>query len=487
MEKVIQNEPNDMIAVICNVKVINADRNEWTIEPIEVAFGRLDYEENFIPEGSEEKITDVLNFENNYKDENTKFYLYPISLQELKTKYSKDLKATFLAKNYFEEIKKKFYLLYKEGKSSPVIKSVTKRNPDDIRRINEDIERKQYDIINKAKVDKEVSDTENELSSIKRRDLAKYLKERIIGNDSLLDDLSTVIVSNFRTDNPRLIKNILCVGSTGSGKSETFRLISEYANLPLTTIDVNQLTAEGYVGKSVDDIFKKIYVECDGDMNKAKRSILFLDEIDKIASRGANVKDIDVQHALLKVLEGFKYTFERKNGGSTAQIDTSLMTKVGAGAFMELFDKNNQKHALGFNQEDEKVEDKKLVDYDIIKYGFLPEFVGRFPIISTYRILDENALFCILTDSKISPLNIIKSRLQEEYGTTIEWDLPFLDEIVQAALKTEAGGRSLNKIITQSFIKLEGALIDEMDEGHEIPKVLKLNKEMIKDPTKFNL
>lgn len=477
MEKIIQDLPNNTVTIICGIKMIDKNHNDYAIIPNEVAIGKLDEFGSFVVEDTGEKIDPVSRFDENKHNENDKFYLYPITLDELKNKYNDKGSDTELAIAYYRELRENIILLYKNKNEEPVIDSVVKKNdPSQIAVLP----MMHHVTQNKPFVNAE-------LSHIKRKELADYLKERIFENDSIMDDIATVIVANFRATNPKLMKNVLCVGPTGSGKTETFRLIAEFADIPITEFDCNKLTAEGYVGSSTDDIFKAIYGEAKGDIKLAERSILYLDEIDKLASRGNEVTDISVQQGLLKVLEGATYTFEPKKGGSPIKFNTSFITKIGSGAFMDLFDKRKQKHSLGFNSEDEKLEEKVLTDKDIITYGFLPEFVGRFPLIYTYKPLDEEGLKKVLVESKISPLVLMQERLNEEFGCTIEYNDDFLYEIIAAALKTEAGGRSLSKIISQSFIKLEGAMFDEVDLGHEIPKCLKLNREMINDPNKFNL
>ena len=476
MDKIIQNLPNDDIAIICNIKDIDKDHHNYAIVIQEVAFGKVDEYGYFSVEDTGDRIKPAIKFDINKHDEKDVYYIYPVHISDLKNKYKDKQSDIELAIAYFKSFKDDIILLYKEKEEEDlVIEQVSKKA---------EVKHENTSPILKSNK-KDTSD--NPLASIKRKELATYLKQRILKNDSLMDDIATVIVANFRTNNPSLIKNIMCVGPTGSGKTKTFQLIAEYADIPITVIDCNQLTAEGFVGKGMDDIFKMIYATSKSDISKAERSIVMLDEIDKIASRGDPIKDLDVQQGLLKVLEGYKFSFENKRGSSQIQMDTSFMTKVGSGAFMDMFDKRKQKHSLGFNSVTEKLSDKVLTDKDIIDYGFLPEFVGRFPLIYTYKPLDEEGLKQLLTQSKISPLVQIQERLNEEYGCNIEYDDEFLYEIIQEALKTEAGGRSLSKIISQSFIKLEGAMIDEVDLGHEIPKVLKLDREMIKNPNKFNL
>ena len=488
MDKIIQSLPNNTAVIICSLKPIDKNSTNYALVPQETAYGKIDEQGFFTIEGTTKQYMDVRRFEETYIDEESRYYSFPIEIDELKKKYPEASTQCEMLIAYYTEVKNNIHLLYRtESSDEVIVDTVIKRDKEDLRKLNEKIEKEYHSKVNAVHVNDDKDKNDLNLENIKRQELSKFLKERIFMNDSLMDDIATVIVANFRAKNPRLMKNILCVGPTGSGKTETFRLIAEYANLPITVVDCNQLTAEGFVGKGMDDIFKMIYATANGDKKKAERSILMLDEIDKIASKGDPIKDLDVQQGLLKVLEGYNFSFEHKRGSGQQQLDTTFMTKVGSGAFMDLFDKRKQKHALGFLNEDEKIEEKVLTDKDIIEYGFLPEFVGRFPLIYTYKPLDVDGLKRVLIESKISPLEQIRERLKEEFGCAIEYDDEFLEEIIDEALKTEAGGRSLAKIISQAFIKLEGALIDEVDMQHDLPKVLKLKKEMIKDPNNFNL
>ena len=488
-DKIIQSMPNNMVAIICTVKEVDKNNDTYAIIPQEVAFGKIDSSNCFIPEGREERLIDVSRFEETYENEESKYFLYPIEIEELKRKYSDKKTETELIVAYYVDIRNKINLIYRTKESEePTIESIDKRSNEDLKKLNERLEQeyhdKKFNISNPSNIDTSLN---VELASIKRKELATYLKERIIKNDSLIDDIATTIVSNFRSTNPRLMEHILCVGPTGSGKTETFNLIAKFADIPITTIDCNGLTAEGFVGKGMDDIFKTIYSTCGGDLKKASRSILFFDEFDKIAERGDPIKDLDVQQGLLKIIEGADFTFENKRGSGQLHLDTSFISKVCSGAFMDLFDDKKQKLTPGFNSTIEKIEEKEIKDIDIIDYGFIPELIGRLPHIFTYKALDEEGLKIFLTQSKISPLFLIQDAFQEEFGVTMEYDDEFLYEIVNAALNTKAGGRGLFKSLSNSFIKLKGALIDEFDEGHELPKTLKLKKEMVNDPTNFNL
>ena len=491
MEKIIQNQPNDTVVILCRVKEVDKNLNHYVACPETVMIGRLADEDTFIPETTTEEvtgpITSINRVEVNNIDSNRLYFLNPKDFKELKKKFRSLSSDNLLAIEYFKEIREKFYPMFSDGSNYLVVDQFAKRDLNAARAVDDKYERKFYtETITEKNSKAQSKKDNNELASIKRADLSKYLRERILDNDSILDDIATAIVSNFRQNNPKLIRNLLVVGPTGSGKTETFKLIAQYANISVTIYDCNDLTAAGYVGKSKDDIFKHIYSACDGDLARAERSILVLDEFDKLAMKGNEVKDDLVQAALLKIVEGSDYDFELKSNGQKT-INTSLMTKVGAGAFMELFDKNKQKHALGFNQKDEDLAMKKLTKTDIIKYGFKPELIGRFKKPITYKPLDREGFIRVLKTAKDNAVALEQAYYQEQYGCYIEACEDYLAAVVDAALSSESGARGISEVVSDSLIKLEAAMMDELDAGHKLPKTLKITGDLVKDPTKFNL
>ena len=381
MDKIIQNNVNDTVAYICNIIELDEDHYNYGIVPKEVSFGRINDKDQFISENGEHTLEEVRSIFDREKecDLNSLYYFKPIKLQELRIKYPETMDSSELAVFYFNEIKESILLLYKLSKNAiPVIEPMKKIDPADINKVNEDQEKRYFGLYENRAKNTSVNDVDMQLASIKRRDLANFVKARVLGNDDIIDTITATIVQNFRTNNPRDIENLFCIGPSGSGKTYTYQCIAEYADLPITIYDCNSLTAAGYVGKSVDDIFKTMYSNVGGNVDKLRRSILVLDELDKIAERGAEVKDRLVQDALLKVIEGAPFDFEMKYMGESKRIDTSLMTKVAAGAFQELFEVIQKKQALGFGVQGGDVEvsriqsiinrGKKINDEDIINY-----------------------------------------------------------------------------------------------------------------------
>ena len=158
------------------------------------------------------------------------------------------------------------------------------------------------------------------LDDIDSFELETYLKSRIFENDDILEDIATTIAMNYRAKRKEDVESMLSIGPTGSGKTETYKLIAEYLNVPLTIYDCNLLTSAGYVGKDIDDVLREVVINSGRDLNKAAKSILVFDEIDKIASRGMDVKDLAVQYLLLKVMDGNSYTFQMEKNGKNINI-----------------------------------------------------------------------------------------------------------------------------------------------------------------------
>ena len=442
--------------------------------------GKVDEFGTFLCEDTDEKIIPISKYDEYKHNENDLFYFYPVTFQELIEKYGDKYNSTELGISYYRDLRENIILMYRDGEKEKLIFESISKNESN--RIIESAP----EIILPKKNDIPCSMG----GKVIRSELYGYLKDRVKNNDDILEDISTSICHNLRETNPRMMQNILCVGGTGCGKTETVRQIAEYVNLPVTIYDCTKLTAEGYVGDSVTDIINKIYSNAKGDLSLAERSIVCLDEVDKLASRGNDVTDITVQQALLKFVEGGQFQFEPKKGANKMTLDTSLITVIATGAFDGMLNKEKGK-ILGFSgntpKKEEDKEKKDASDDTIKQYGFLPEFVGRFAQIFTYNDLDEKGYKSILTESKISPLLLVKDTYKNLYGCDIEYDDAFLNAIIEEAKSIGAGARSLNKIISKSFIKLEGAIIDEMDQGKELPKKLVLQKEMIKDPKNFKI
>ena len=328
----------------------------------------------------------------------------------------------------------------------------------------------------------DIEEKQEEQKDLNATELSSKIKEKVIGQDNAIDKLVTTILTNDKLKSIDAFEdnklNILLIGNSGIGKTFMIRTLAKQLNKDVYFTSANNLSQTGYVGNSVTDILLGLINQCQGDINRINNSIVFIDEIDKISiKKGGQISTESVQQELLTMLEEGQYYIKTPKEGKAINISTANITFICAGAFNGIRKKENR--SLGFNSNISTKTITKITPKDIENYGFIPELIGRLPIIIELNNLTKEDIINILKN-KNGILESLKTIIEKEEIELIV-DESTYEEIANKVIEYNLGARGIRAIVINTLAQI----LNNINKGIITSGKIIISKETVINPNNY--
>lgn len=446
-------------------------------------FGRINSENRFVSLETGEELEFIEAYQDCTKSQKSSFYAFPllVSYLDLMTLPLDRVKKSMASKYYkhaenmvvFPEV------FNKDGQEYRTFTCISIDNNMFFPELGQSL----IDPKNEIRLDTNAT----RVSNLTRKEIIKYIKDRVLYQDEQIETLVDAVMSNQKYyDYETLKENLLIIGLTGTGKTEMVSTLAKLLNIPYVKADATKYTTTGYVGKSVVDMLRALYIKAECDVTKAEQGIIIIDEFDKLGDKNnsqSGVRSTDVQEELLGLTECGEYSFEFN--GKEVTINTSKITFVFMGAFQNVFKSIcDSNRSIGFNSDIDKniVNNKNITRDQLVDIGGIKsELIGRIPIIIQTNPLDKKAMKEIATTSKISNLRIWQQAFFKEDNVVLVVTDEALDMIASKSSDLNIGARGLKSVMSSVLRKIRSDVLDGNLNDNEIT----ITKDTIENPSKY--
>ena len=446
-------------------------------------FGRINSENRFVSLETGEELEFIEAYQDCTKSQKSSFYAFPllVSYLDLMTLPLDRVKKSMASKYYkhaenmvvFPEV------FNKDGQEYRTFTCISTSNNMFFPELGQSL----IDPKNEIRLDTNAT----RVSNLTRKEIIKYIEDRVLYQNEQIETLVDSVMSNQKYyDYEKLKENLLIIGLTGTGKTEMVSTLAKLLNIPYVKADATKYTTTGYVGKSVVDMLRALYIKAECDVVKAEHGIIIIDEFDKLGNRGntqSGVRSTDVQEELLGLTECGEYSFDFD--GKEVTIDTSKITFIFMGAFQNVFKAiNGDTKSIGFNCDvnKKKANNRKITRDELIDIGGIKsELIGRIPIIIQTNPLDKDAMKEIVASSKISNLRIWQEAFLEKDNIKLVVTDEALDMIAIKSSNLNIGARGLKSVMSSVLRKIRSDVLDGNLNDNEIT----ITKDTIENPSKY--